>query len=66
MARFQTRQVERLEAYLAAQGFVSPDPRLPEAEVRRRVAEAVPHPDALGEVLEVLARIRDRAEAMAV
>ena len=65
VARYQGRQADKLEEFLAQEGYVSPDPRLPEAEVRRRVAEAVPHPDALGEALAVLDRIRQRSEAVA-
>ena len=65
VSRFQGRQIERLERYLVREGFLSPDPRLPEAEIRRRVAEAVPHPDAAGDAFEVLARLRQRAEALA-
>ena len=65
VVRFQGRQVERLEAHLADGGYLSPDPRLSEAEVRRRVAEAVPHPDAVDDALAVLARVRQRAEALA-
>ena len=63
--RFQSRQVERLEDYLAREGYLSPDPRLSEAEVRRRVAEAVPHPDATEDAFAVLARLRQRSEALA-
>jgi hypothetical protein len=62
--RFQTRQVERLETFLLDEGYLTPDDRLSEPELRRRVAEAGP-PDALDEALAVLARIRQRAEAVA-
>ena len=65
VSRFQSRQAERLAAYLADHGYLSPDARLSEAEVRRQVAEAVPHPDAVDDALAVLARLRQRAEAVA-
>ncbi len=65
VVRFQDRQVERLEAHLADGGYLSPDPRLPEPEIRRRVAEAVPHADATEDAFAVLARVRQRAEALA-
>ena len=64
VARFQGRQLERLEAYLSDGGYLSPDPRLSDAEIRRRVAEAVPHPDALEDAFDVLARVRQRAESL--
>ena len=59
------RDVERLETWLSDGGHLAPDARLPESEVRRRVAEAVPHPDALDEAFTVLARVRERAQAVA-
>ena len=64
LARFQSRQAERLEAYLLDEGYLSPDDRLSDAEVRRRVAEAGP-PGALDDALAVLERVRQRAEAVA-
>ena len=64
-ARFQVRQLERLEAALADGGYLSPDSRLSDAEIRRRVAEAVPHPDAIEDAFDVLARVRQQAEAVA-
>ncbi|WP_420455126.1 AAA family ATPase [Rubrivirga sp.] len=64
VARFQARQAERLEAFLLDEGYLTPDDRLSDDEVRRRVAEAGP-PDALDLALAVLARIRERAETVA-
>ena len=63
--RVSEREVANLEAFLADEGYLSPDPTLDDGEVRRRVAEAVPHPDALEQALAVLARVRSRAEAVA-
>lgn len=63
LARFQSRQAERLEAYLLDEGYLSPDDRLSGTEVRRRVAESGP-PGALDDALAVLARVRQRAEAV--
>ena len=64
VARFQGRQLERLEAFLTDGGYLSPDARLSDSEIRRRVAEAVPHPDAIEDAFDVLARVRQRAEAV--
>ena len=64
LARFQARQAERLEAFLLDEGYLSPDDRLTDDEVRRHVAEAGP-PGALDDALAVLARVRQRAEAVA-
>ncbi|MEM0962107.1 MAG: hypothetical protein AAGK21_06140, partial [Bacteroidota bacterium] len=61
----QPRQVTRIEHDLVEGRFLSPDPSLDESDIRRRVVEAVPHPDALDDALDVLARIRQRAEAVA-
>ena len=65
VVRFQDRQIERLEAYLSDGGYLSPDGRLSEPEIRRRVAEAAPHADATDDAFAVLARVRQRAEAVA-
>jgi len=62
--RFQSRQVERLETFLLEEGYLTPDDRLSDDEIRRRVAEAGP-PDALDDALAVLARIRQRNDAVA-
>ncbi len=62
--RFQARQTERLEAFLLDEGYLSPDDRLTDDEVRRRIAEAGP-PGALDQALAVLARIRERAGTVA-
>ncbi|WP_412062458.1 hypothetical protein [Rubrivirga sp. IMCC45206] len=64
VGRFQERQTERLASFLGAEGYVSPDDRLDDGEVRRRVAEAVP-PDVLDAALAALERIRGRAHAVA-
>ncbi|PAP80627.1 hypothetical protein B1759_04405 [Rubrivirga sp. SAORIC476] len=62
--RFQSRQVERLETFLLEEGYLTPDDRLSDDEIRRRVAEAGP-PGALDDALAVLARIRQRNDAVA-
>ena len=65
VARFRSNQIEKLEDYLSSSGYLSSDARLSDAELRRRVAEAVPHPDAVADAFAVLERVRDRAEAVA-
>ena len=59
------RDVEQFGAFLADEGYLSPDPTLDDDEIRRRIAETVPHPDALEEAFAVLDRVRARAEAVA-
>lgn len=63
---FQARQVDKLEAFLLDEGYLSPDDPLSDDEVRRAVAASVPHADALADALAVLDRVRSRSEALAV